>query len=64
MLWFELCDVVIKYLFLLDVVDEIDCVLDVDVILCGGIRMFINEVGRLWTAFADYYICCGLFEVV
>lgn len=36
--------------------------LQVDAIIRGGIKRFTNEVGRLWTSLADYYIRCGLFE--
>ncbi|XP_024384058.1 uncharacterized protein [Physcomitrium patens] len=36
--------------------------LQADAIIRGGIRRFTNEVGRLWTSLADYYIRCGLFE--
>ena len=54
-MWLELCDVVTKHPA---EVRE----LDVDAILRGGIRTFTNEVGRLWTALADFYIRRGLFE--
>ena len=33
-----------------------------DAILRSGIRRFSDEVGRLWTSLADYYIRRGLFE--
>lgn len=36
--------------------------LKVDAIIRGGIRKFTDEVGRLWTSLADYYIRRGLFE--
>lgn len=36
--------------------------LNVDGILRGGIQKFTDEVGRLWTSLADYYIRQGLFE--
>jgi pre-mRNA-splicing factor SYF1 len=61
-LWLELCDVVTKHPPSSDAADETDRALDVDAILRGGIRTFTNEVGRLWTALADYYIRRGLFE--
>ncbi len=54
-MWLELCDVVTKH------PAEVRG-LDVDAILRGGIRTFTNEVGRLWTALADFYIRRGLFE--
>lgn len=34
----------------------------VDDIIRGGIRKFTNEVGRLWTSLADYYLRRGLYE--
>eukprot|EP00955_Chlamydomonas_euryale_P024654 259770-Chlamydomonas_euryale.AAC.1 len=34
----------------------------VDAIIRGGIRTFTDEVGRLWTSLADYYIRRGMFE--
>jgi hypothetical protein len=36
--------------------------LKVDAIIRGGIRRFTDEVGRLWTSLADFYIRKGLFE--
>ena len=54
-MWLELCDVVTKH------PNEVSG-MDVDAILRGGIATFTNEVGRLWTALADYYIRRGLFE--
>lgn len=33
-----------------------------DAIIRGGIRKFTDEVGRLWTSLADYYIRRNLFE--
>ena len=55
-MWLELCDVVTKN------PAAGAGVLDVDAILRGGIAAFTDEVGRLWTALADYYIRRGLFE--
>ncbi|OUS43655.1 hypothetical protein BE221DRAFT_194353 [Ostreococcus tauri] len=55
-MWLELCDVVTKN------PTAGAGVLDVDAILRGGIAAFTDEVGRLWTALADYYIRRGLFE--
>ena len=54
-MWLELCDVVTKH-------PNEASGMDVDAILRGGIATFTNEVGRLWTALADYYIRRGLFE--
>jgi len=36
--------------------------LPVEAILRGGVRKFTDEVGRLWTSLADFYIRRGLFE--
>ncbi len=36
--------------------------LDVDAIIRSGLSRFAHEVGRLWTALADYYIRLGQFE--
>ena len=54
-LWLELCDVITKHPA--DVTS-----LPVDAILRGGVRKFTDEVGRLWTSLADFYIRRGLFE--
>lgn len=54
-LWLELCDLLTKHAT--DVSG-----LNVDAIIRGGIRKFTDEVGRLWTSLADYYIRRNLFE--
>jgi hypothetical protein len=54
-LWLELCDIITKH------PAEVRS-LPVDGILRGGIRKFTDEVGRLWTSLADYYIRRALFE--
>lgn len=54
-LWLELCDLLTKH------ANEVSG-LKVDAIIRGGIRKFTDEVGRLWTSLADYYIRRGLFE--
>ncbi|KAL6771434.1 XAB2 [Auxenochlorella protothecoides x Auxenochlorella symbiontica] len=54
-LWLELCDIITRH------PQEVKG-LKVDAILRSGIRKFTNEVGRLWTSLADYYIRRGLFE--
>ncbi|KAG5614559.1 hypothetical protein H5410_014383 [Solanum commersonii] len=36
--------------------------LNVDAIIRGGIKKFTDEVGRLWTSLADYYIRRKLVE--
>ncbi|KAI8525413.1 hypothetical protein RHMOL_Rhmol13G0228800 [Rhododendron molle] len=54
-LWLELCDLLVQHA---DVVSG----LNVDAIIRGGIKKFTDEVGRLWTALADYYIRRELTE--
>ncbi|KAI3448910.1 hypothetical protein Pfo_005575 [Paulownia fortunei] len=54
-LWLELCDLLTQH------ASEISG-LNVDAIIRGGIRKFTDEVGRLWTSLADYYIRRGLLE--
>ena len=36
--------------------------LDVDAIFYQGIRKFVDQVGTLWTLFAEFYIAKGMFE--
>ncbi|GKV34347.1 hypothetical protein SLEP1_g42723 [Rubroshorea leprosula] len=54
-LWLELCDLLTTHK------TEVSG-LSVDAIIRGGIRKFTDEVGRLWTSLADYYIRRSLFE--
>lgn len=54
-LWLELCDLLTQH------ATEVSG-LNVDAIIRGGIRKFTDEVGRLWTSLADYYIRRKLFE--
>nr|XP_043610464.1 pre-mRNA-splicing factor SYF1 [Erigeron canadensis] len=54
-LWLELCDLLTQH------ASEISG-LNVDAIIRGGIRKFSDEVGRLWTSLADYYIRRKLLE--
>ncbi|CAL9015338.1 unnamed protein product [Prunus brigantina] len=54
-LWLELCDLLTKH------ATEVSG-LNVDAIIRGGIRKFTDEVGRLWTSLADYYIRRNLHE--
>ncbi|CAL8465590.1 g5126 [Coccomyxa elongata] len=54
-LWLELCDIITKHPK--DVIG-----LKVDAVLRSGIRKFTDEVGRLWTSLADYYIRQGMYE--
>eukprot|EP00879_Flechtneria_rotunda_P016677 GHRR01017452.1.p1 GENE.GHRR01017452.1~~GHRR01017452.1.p1 ORF type:complete len:759 (+),score=226.66 GHRR01017452.1:413-2689(+) len=57
-LWLELCELITKHPA--EVTAES---IDVDSILRGGIRKYRDEVGRLWTALADFHIRRGAFEV-
>lgn len=54
-LWLELCDLLTRH------ATEVSG-LKVDAIIRGGIRKFTDEVGRLWTSLADYYLRRGLYE--
>lgn len=54
-LWLELCDLLTTH------ATEVSGI-NVDAIIRGGIRKFTDEVGRLWTSLADYYIRRSLFE--
>ncbi|KAF7801355.1 pre-mRNA-splicing factor SYF1 [Senna tora] len=54
-LWLELCDLLTRH------ATEVSG-LNVDAIIRGGIRKFTDEVGRLWTSLAEYYIRRGLHE--
>ncbi|XVF59163.1 hypothetical protein PTKIN_Ptkin07bG0253600 [Pterospermum kingtungense] len=54
-LWLELCDLLTTH------ATEVSG-LNVDAIIRGGISKFTDEVGRLWTSLADYYIRRNLFE--
>ncbi|KAK6932490.1 hypothetical protein RJ641_002114 [Dillenia turbinata] len=54
-LWVELCDLLTKH------ATEVSG-LNVDAIIRGGIRKFTDDVGRLWTSLADYYIQRNLME--
>ncbi|XP_058749837.1 uncharacterized protein LOC131622821 [Vicia villosa] len=54
-LWLELCDLLTRH------ANEVSG-LNVDAIIRGGIRKFSDEVGRLWTSLAEYYIRRGLHE--
>nr|XP_025677479.1 pre-mRNA-splicing factor SYF1 isoform X2 [Arachis hypogaea] len=54
-LWLELCELLTRH------ANEVSG-LNVDAIIRGGIRKFTDEVGRLWTSLAEYYIRRGLHE--
>ncbi|KAI4299300.1 hypothetical protein L6164_032770 [Bauhinia variegata] len=54
-LWLELCDLLTRH------ANEVSG-LNVDGIIRGGLRKFTDEVGRLWTSLAEYYIRRGLHE--
>jgi pre-mRNA-splicing factor SYF1 len=54
-MWMLLCDIASKNP---DKVHQ----LPVEAIIRSGLKKFSNEVGRLWTALADYFIRLGNFE--
>jgi len=54
-LWLELCDLSTRH------ANEVSGGLNVDAIIRGGITKFSDEVGRLWTSLAEYYIRRGLY---
>ncbi|CAJ2634310.1 unnamed protein product [Trifolium pratense] len=54
-LWLELCDLLTRH------ANDVSG-LNVDAIIRGGIKKFSDEVGRLWTSLAEYYIRRGLHE--
>nr|XP_043636004.1 pre-mRNA-splicing factor SYF1-like [Erigeron canadensis] len=54
-LWLELCDLLTQH------ASDISG-FNVDAVIRGGIRRFSDEVGRLWTSLADYYIRRKLLE--
>ncbi|KAG6531062.1 hypothetical protein ZIOFF_004832 [Zingiber officinale] len=54
-LWLELCDLLTHH------ATEVSG-LNVDAIIRSGIRRYTDEVGRLWTSLADYYVRRGLYE--
>ena len=54
-MWLELCDMVTKH------PNDVRG-LHVESILRGGIRRYRDEVGRLWTSLADYFIQKGMFD--
>lgn len=55
-MWMQLCDICSAY------PEEVSSSLKVDCIIRSGIARFSDEVGKLWTKLADYYICMGQFE--
>ncbi|KAI8474630.1 MAG: transcription-coupled DNA repair protein, partial [Monoraphidium minutum] len=57
MLWLELCDTVTRHPKAVE-----GSGVDVEAVLRGGIRRFTDEVGRLWTSLADYFIRRAMFE--
>ncbi|GMH40581.1 hypothetical protein BSKO_08485 [Bryopsis sp. KO-2023] len=54
-LWLELCDIITKH------PQEVQD-LKVEAIIRGGLRKFTDEVGRLWTSLADFFIRQAMFE--
>ena len=56
-MWLELCSLVTQH------PDHVTGTgLRVEAIIRSGIRRYSDEVGRLWTSLADYFIQKGLFE--
>lgn len=55
-MWMRLCDLCASH------PEEVSTSLKVDSIIRSGIARFSDEVGRLWTRLADYYIRLGQFE--
>jgi pre-mRNA-splicing factor SYF1 len=55
-LWMRLCDLCASHPV------ETSRALKVDAVIRSGINRFSDEVGRLWTRLADYYIRLGQFE--
>jgi pre-mRNA-splicing factor SYF1 len=55
-LWMRLCDLCAQHPL------ETSRALKVDAVIRSGIARFSDEVGRLWTRLADYYIRLGQFE--
>ena len=55
-MWMRLCDLCASH------PEEVSTSLKVDAIIRSGIARFSDEVGRLWTRLADYYIRLGQFE--
>jgi pre-mRNA-splicing factor SYF1 len=55
-LWMKLCDICATHL------DSASCDINVEPIIRSGITKFSDEVGRLWSRLADYYVHQGLFD--
>lgn len=55
-LWMKLCDVCCKH------PESVADTISVEDIIRSGISKFSDEVARLWTSLADYYIRLGQFE--
>lgn len=55
-LWMRLCDLCAAH------PNNVSSSLNVEAIIRSGIQRFSDEVGRLWTRLADYYIRAGQFE--
>jgi pre-mRNA-splicing factor SYF1 len=54
-MWLDLCDLITKH------PDE-TFKMNVENVIRGALTSFKDEVGRLWTALADYFILLGNFE--
>jgi pre-mRNA-splicing factor SYF1 len=55
-MWMRLCDICSNN------PDEVSSILKVDSIIRSGISKFSDEVGKLWSKLADYYVRLGQFE--
>ncbi|KAJ1439699.1 pre-mRNA-splicing factor SYF1 [Ochromonadaceae sp. CCMP2298] len=55
-MWMKLCDICARH------PAAVVNTLNVEAIIRSGITKFSDEVGRLWTSLADYYIRLGQFE--
>lgn len=66
-LWLELCDLITKHPSEVSSSSSSSGTttaagIKVEAILRAGIQKYTDEVGRLWTSLADYYIRNGMFE--
>lgn len=55
-LWMKLCDLCATH------VEAVSGDMNVEAIIRSGIAKFSDEVGRLWTRLADFYVHQGLFD--
>ena len=54
-LWLDLCDMLTVH------ASEVETI-NVEAVVRGGIQAFSDEVGKLWTSLADFYIRRGMFD--